>query len=292
MSARPKTESVEMSRLAQVLWAGFEKLSLEMPYGSKRSSAGAVKSNVESLGLQLKSPFFQTVTSGPFPKRLGRRLSTVTIRRTNTGTAPGVVFDESSTVLIINAESGYGDKYLDYLMKVRAGKTTAELPNIHYFFPVSQNSSQSSAYVTKARAHLLNLIKEATLESIGKAEFSNDFEQPLTKIFVFFKIPVTGLDALRNDGPYIYFGRFKALNNQSMIQPGDKSSSFTDAYLNRITSIGLRPFDTPKPPASNPRLNLQQMSAPLQATEVVEGDLEVVIQLLGKMSLKDNDKST
>lgn len=301
MSARPKQVSLDMAskvgsvdRLTHVLQAGLQKLNLEaeeteMPYGSKRSSAGSVKSNVEALGLELNNLYFASVRTGSSPKRLGPRLSTVTLRRTNTGTAPGVVYDDNATVLIISADSGYTDRYLDYLMKVRAGKTTAELPNIQYSFPIPQNRGQPSAYVKNARAHLLGLIKESTLESIGQAGFSRDFEQPLSKIYVFFKRPVSGSDALRNDGPYIYFGRFKAMNDQNMIRPGlgDEASSFTDFNLNRITSIGLKPFDTPAPPASNPRAQMSQMSAPSEATELVESDLAIVIRLLGGMTLED-----
>lgn len=297
MSARPKPAAaapLARASLDDVLRAGFQKLCLqaddtEMPYGAKRSSAGAVKSNVEALGLELKNLYSPSVRAGGTPKLLGPRLSTVTLRRPNTGTAPGVVHDANATVLIISADSGYGDKYLDYLMKVRAGKTTAELPNIQYSFPVPQNKGQPSAYVKNARAHLLGLIKEATLESIGQTDFSRDYEQPLSKIYVFFKRPVTGSDALRNDGPYIYFGRFKALNDQNMILAGmgDEAPSYTDFNLSRITSIGLKPFDTPAAPAGNPRAQMSQLTMPSQATEIVESDLAIVIRLLGGMTLED-----
>jgi hypothetical protein len=284
-----------VDRLTHVLQAGLQKLTLEaeeteMPYGSKRSSAGSVKqSNVGALGLEVNNPYFASVRAGGVSTRLGPRLSTVTLRRANTGTAPGVVYDGNATVLIISADSGYADKYLNYLMKVRAGKTTAELPNIQYSFPTPQNRGQPSAYVKNARAHLLGLIKEATLESIGQIEFSHDYEQPFSQIYVFFKRPVTGSDALRNDGPYIYFGRFKALNDQNMIRAGmgNDASSFTDVNMSRITSIGLRPFDNPVASASNPRARMSQMMMPSQTTEIVESDLAIVIRLLGGMTLED-----
>lgn len=290
MSTRaPLPASPEADRLTQVLQAGFQKLCLEadgtdMPYGAKRSSAGAVKSNVDALGLELNSLYFPSVRTGGAPKLLGPRLSTATLRRANTGTAPGVIYDENATVLIISADSGYGDKYLDYLMKVRAGKTTAELPNIQYSFPVPQNRGQPSAYVKNARAHLLGLIKEATLESINQAGFSKDSEQPLSKIYVFFKKPVTGSDALLNQGPYIYFGRFKALQDQNMIRAGtgNEAPAYSDFNLSRITSIGLKPFDTPAAP-DNPRV---RMNMPNDVTSLVEEDIETVVRLLEKMQIR------
>ena len=112
MSTRaPLPASPEADRLTQVLQAGFQKLCLEadgtdMPYGAKRSSAGAGKSNVDALGLELNSLYFPSVRTGGAPKLLGPRLSTVTLRRANTGTAPGVIYDENATVLIISADSG------------------------------------------------------------------------------------------------------------------------------------------------------------------------------------------
>jgi hypothetical protein len=290
-AAQPTAAPRARASLDDVLRAGFQKLCLEAdatetPYGSKRSSAGSVKSNVEALGLELNNLYFPSVRAGGVSKRLGPRLSTVTLLRTNTGTAPGVVYDDNATVLIISADSGYGNKYLDYLMEVRAGKTTAELPNIQYSFPTPQNRGQPSAYVKNARAHLLGLVKEATLESIGQAEFSRDYEQPLSKIYVFFKRPVTGSDALRNDGPYIYFGRFKALNDQNMIRVGmgNEASSFTDSNLSRITSIGLKPFDIPAAPMDNPRV---RMSMPNDATGLVEEDIDTVIRLLQRMQVRE-----
>jgi len=296
MSVRPKpaptaTAAASVDRLTHVLQAGLQKLTLEveeteMPYGSKRSSADSVKSNVEALGLELNNMYSPLIRTGATSKLLGPRLSTVTLRRTNTGTAPGVVYDDNSTVLIISADSGYGNKYLQYITKVRAGMTTAELPNIQYSFPVPQRNGSAwpSAYVTKARGHLLGLIKEATLESIGQSEFSHDYEQPLSKIFVFFKRPVSGSDRLRNDGPYIYLGRFKAQNDQNMIRPGmgNDAPSFSDSHSGRITSIGLKPFEMP---ARDPRAQIRQMTPPLQATEIVESDLAQVIHLLNGIKL-------
>jgi hypothetical protein len=288
--AAPAARARGRNTLDEVLCAGFQKLGLDvedtdMPY--KRGSSGAVKSNVDALGLELKSLYFPSVREDPTTmKRLGPRLSTVTLRRANTGTAPGVVYDENATVLIISADSGYTDKYLDYLNAVRSRKATADLPDIEYSFPVPRNKQEASSYVEKAQGHLRGLITEATLESIGKSDFSNDYEQPLSKIYVFFKRPVTGSDALRSDGPYIYFGRFKAQPESRLLRNGPGGPSFTDLEMNRVKSIKLRAFDTPPAPPFNSRA---QMSMPTAVTSVVEADVEVVVRLLKRLDIRGSE---
>jgi len=279
----------EKNTLDEVLRAGFQKLGLDvddtdMAYGNKRGSSGNVKSKVDGLGLELKSLHFPSVREGPATtKRLGPRLSTVTLNRANTGTAPGVVYDDNATVLVISAGSGYSDNYLSYLKGVRAGNATSVLPHIDYSFPKSKNKPEVSDYVKNAEGHLRGLVKEATLESIKKHAFTNDYEQPLSKIYVFFKIPVTGADARRSDGPYIYFGRFKAQSDPRLIRRGPVGLSYTDVEIVRVDSIKLRPFDTLPAPSSNFRA---QMSMPtLAVTSVIEADVDKVVSLLERLAI-------
>lgn len=283
----------EKNTLDEVLRAGFQKLGLDvddtdMAYGNKRGFSGNEKSKVDALGLELKSLHSPEVRAGPTTtKRLGPRLSTVTLNRANTGTAPGVVYDDNATVLVISADSGYSDNYLSYLNDVRAGNATSVLPHIDYSFPKSKNKREVSDYVKKAEGHLRGLVKEATLESIVKHAFSHDYEQPLSKIYVFFKIPVTGADARRSDGPYIYFGRFKAQSDPRLIRRGPEGLSYTDVDIDQVHSIKLLPFDTPPAPQSNFRA---QMSMPtLAVTSVIEADVDKVVRLLEHMAISETE---
>lgn len=290
------TTAASPDRLSAVLTAGLHKLSLSAlesggakenadasdetgAYGSKRSLSGSVtskESNVEALGLELNSMYFPSVKIGGTATRLGPRLSTVTLQRPNTGTAPGVVFDGNATVLIISADSGYADKYLSFINAARARKPTAQLPDIEYSFPVPQNRNEPSAYVKNARRHMLNIVKSATLESIGQADFTHDYEQPLTKIYVFFKRTVSGAAALLKEGPYVYLGRFKALPNRRLVSDYGAGPVLTDLNLSRITSLFLRPFDTPEAPEDS----IVQSMKPRNETAVVDKDVERVIALL------------
>lgn len=297
MSTRPAvsapvgTPVAAVDRLAQVLSAGLRKLTLDAedtgPYGGgKRSAGGDAKSNVETLGLALSNTYFPatTITSDTTAKLLGPRLSTVTLRRSNKGQAPGVVFDNYSTVLIISADSRYtGNRYLSFLNAVRAGTATADLPNIEYDFPVPQKKQDApSTYVKKAGLHLFDLVKQATLESIGQSDFTHDYEQALSKIYLFFKRPVSGADVQRTDGPYIYFGRFKAMPDKRLITSyGGGPPSFDRLNTNRVKSIRLRAFDTPVPPASIP----VSLNTPTNMTKINEADLDMVVRLLQRLTL-------
>lgn len=292
MSIRPVATGVapqKEDRLTQVLSAGLQKLVLDAedtgPYGGgKRSVGGDAKSNVETLGLALSNTYFPatTITNGTTAQLLGPRLSTVTIRRSNRGTAPGVVFDNYSTVLIISADSRYtGDRYLRFLNAVRAGEATTHLPNIQYDFPAPQNEV-ASTYVKNAGIHLFDLVKEATLESISKHDFTHDYEQPLSKIYLFFKLPVSGAAAQREDGPYIYFGRFKAMPDKRLVTSyGGGPPEFYRLNTKLVKSIGLQPFDTPALPTSI----RMPLNTPMTMTKINEEDLDTVVSLLEKLTL-------
>lgn len=310
MSLRLKSDSKDLSnaitsacpdRLTAVLSASLHNLSLagleragdtedtedtEMPYGNKRSMSGSVKSNVAALGLELNSLYFPSVRIGDTRVRLGKRLSTVTLRRPNTGTAPGVVFDSNATVLIINATSGYSDRYLSFINKARVGAPTAQLPDIEYSFPIPQGRMDASAYVKNARRHLVGLIKSATLESTGQSDFTHDYEQPLSKIYVFIKKPVSGYEATLPEGPYIYLGRFKTLPNERLVTDYGNGRQYSSLNENRLSSLKLRPFDTPTAP-DNPTV---QSSKPSTETTTVQEDIQIVIGLLERLAMSDEEE--
>lgn len=293
----PLATPTSLDRLTCVLQAGLQRLAIQAEetdaYGKKRSVDGRVMSNVENLGLLLKNPLYPRVNFWLFnsltnreikkeSKLLGPRLSTVILRRPNTGTAPGVVYDDDSTVLIISLDSGYSNEYLGYLKAARMGKKPPLLPTIQYSFPVPQNKLQPSTYVKNARGHLLSLIRQATSKETEQADFSYDHEQPFSKIHVFFKIPVTGTDGMNNSGPYIYFGRFKAVKDDNMISYVTGQGRLTDTKNNEITSIKLEPFDGPKPGTTSS----EAPNMPSASTKIAETDLDSVTKKLEKPKIK------
>lgn len=153
------------------------------------------------------------------------------ISRPNT-IARGVVFTDYATALFIsNSITGYADSYIDlvkYLQDAGEGADADEAPEVTYQYPIS-NPGEQDGYQLNAKNHLNGLKDDATgTEGI---DFTNVYEQPFSKIFVFLKIPVSGLAARKAEGPYICLGRFRAMRPR---------------HGNPRTSIRLQLYEPPR----------------------------------------------
>jgi hypothetical protein len=232
--------------LSEALKALLTLDDLKGTEGYKRPREGP--DEIEKLGLLLKNPYYPRVSvSG-----LGiRRLGSVTLFRENNG-AKGVYFTDYATVLIISADSSkYLDKYGEFLRRAKAGFTTAMLPQIEYAFPAPDLGKPVTKYIQNGRAHLASLAAAATKEKLGTHNWTYSFEQPHTKIFIFFKIPATGIARFSNQGQYLCLGRFAAVERTDVLSaPFKKPEEMAKSLVAKggMTSIYLKAFDPPAPP--------------------------------------------
>ena len=239
------TSDTFVDRLTRVLEVGVKHLALVTNQATdiaapKRKHDETKLSPIEALGLFLRHDTQPTVKIDGKFVALERNMN-VDLYRGNHGLDRGVYFDDFATVLIISPQI---DKYRDYGYEaykhaVQKKVQTKLLPVIKYALPISSNRYTPSSYVTEARTHLLGLIEEAALESRGDQKFSNDYEQPLSKIYVFEKNVFSGNPKDRT-GSYKFLGRFKALG----VLQGEPISRYFD--YNKLTHIDLKAFDPPQ----------------------------------------------
>ena len=258
--------------LSEALKALLTLDGLESTDGYKRPREGP--DELEKLGLLLKDPYYPKVSMSG----LGvRRLGSVTLFRENNG-AKGVYFSDYATVLIISADSSkYLDKYGEFLRRAKAGFTTSLLPLIEYAFPAPDLGKPFTKYIQHSRAHLALLAAAATKEKLGTHDWTYPFEQPHTKIYLFFKIPATGVARFSNQGQYLSLGRFEAVERTDVLSaPFKKPEEIAKGLVAKgeMTSIFLKAFDPPAPPKF-----LERDVKP----SVIQGDdLQTVVDLTTK----------
>lgn len=219
----------------------LSKLDLEdNDTGPKVSDRG---DPIESLGLNLRQRVFPTADGVEIAP-----MNTYTLRRPNT-MAPGVVFTEYATVLFISAtDKRYSDNYGKFWRALLKGG--AEKVDLLYDFPTGK-----SAYANKAKAHFRNLEAVATAAANGTRDFTYEHEQPYSSVYVFFKIPVSGIAVVKHEGPYMAFGRFQV---QPRLVGGEQATTqlrlrlFTVSKSVRAWELNMRRVIIPKRDDVNP----------------------------------------
>lgn len=250
-----------VDRLAAVLAIGALKLDdgNDVPTDVKRGRSDPI----EGLGLSLDG-HLEARSLIPPETRLARRLATVELRRSNYG-GRGVVFNDVATVLIIGGEhSKYANSYLDYVQAVQNGVSTTNLPRVAYELPIAGEMQNSLQYVQQSRRRMVSLSQAASAN-----DFSFVHEQPFSKVFVFFKLPVSRDRQKEPTGSYVFFGRFRVDTGLKM-QFRDTLPMF----------VHLVPFDIPRVAMPTPRRAFLAPRQPVQDAEKVEGDVAQMIVLL------------
>lgn len=257
--------------LSEALKALLTLDDLESTDGYKRPREGP--DELEKLGLLLNDPYYPKVSMSG----LGvRRLGSVTLFRENNG-AKGVYFTDYATVLIISADSKYLDKYGEFLRRAKAGFATSLLPLIEYAFPAPDKGKAVTKYIQNARAHLASLAAAATKEKLGTHNWTYSFEQPHTKIYLFFKIPATGVARFSNQGQYLCLGRFAAVERTDVLSaPYKKPEEMAKGLVAKgeMTSIYLKAFDPPTPP--------KFLERDIKPSVIQGDDLQTVVDLTTK----------
>ena len=223
---------------------------------------------LESMGLYLASsvaPF--TLDAVNQVKISLKEMATFRLGRGNFG-ARGVVWARydlgnryDATALFISKGNKYNDNYLSFLRIMnenRINGTNIQLPDILYDYPRTADPTlrpDTNSYQSKAAAMFDQLKIEA---HHGTPSVSSFHTQSSSKIYVFFKIPVSG-DEKYQRGPYLFFGRF------AVVPP---------VFGDDIHQIRLRFF---KPPLS---AQIEYQKIP----EVTDDDVESVISILSSKS--------
>jgi len=274
------------ARLKKILELGMAAMSIKSPLDNMEqnqiNTAARNMDSIHTMGLNLASAVLPT---GPnlitrertkvVEDRLLTDLATYRLRRPN-NRSPGVVWSDEvgneATVLFISNNSEYDDSYLNYLEALIAKR--ANTPDVVYDYPKTPNRGMfdernTESYQKQAAAHL-NKLKEKSRTDPASGNFSNAYDQPHTKIYLFYKIPVTGEAQALPYGPYLYFGRFQAV------------------YDNNNNRIRLQKFVVPQQDQANEIrvVSLRDLAPTVDLGKVTGSDVNTVYSNLSKASAR------
>lgn len=288
--AVPARNDASLSRLTQILELGMSTMSIKSPMmdnmGQNQINTAAHNMvPITNMGLNLWSAILPT---GPnqitreqttvIKDRVLTDLATYSLRRPN-NRSQGVVWSDEkgneATVLFISNNSNYEDSYLNYMEALIARR--ADTPEVVYDYPKLSNKtsesmidpSKAANYQNKAAAHFKKL-KERSRTDPASGDFSKPYYQPHTKIYLFYKIPVTKAAQSLPYGPYLYFGRFQAV------------------YDDNTQQIRLRKFVVPQIDMANERqvVSLRNLAATVDLSDVTGSDIRTVHSMLSDASAR------
>jgi len=288
--AVPTRNDASVSRLTQILELGMSTMSIKSPMmdnmgQNQINTAARNMVPIKNMGLNLWSAILPTgpnqITRGQttvIEDRLLTDLATYRLRRPNTGSQGVVWSDEDgneATVLFISNNSNYEDSYLNYLEALISQR--ADTPDVVYDYPKIPDGNRESvrdpssmaSYQNKPRPHFKKL-KERSRTDPASGNFSNTYDQPHTKIYLFYKIPVTRDAQSLPYGPYLYFGRFQAV------------------YDNDKDQIRLRKFVVAERDLANERrvVSLRDLARTVDLGDVTGSDVRIVHSNLSNASAR------
>jgi hypothetical protein len=175
------------------------------------------KDPIENMGLYLGSDLFPYGRDASSRNVQLSEMATYKLTRSNFG-ARGVLWQNrgmrggyDATVLFISDAGQYDDEYLQFMHMQRRRLSSVthgikDLPEILYDYP--KQSGPPSQYNQAAKKHLDGLKVDASNPSLL---YTDLFTQPMSKVYVFFKLKVTGEERFANSGGYLFFGRFQVM---------------------------------------------------------------------------------
>lgn len=230
---------------------------------------------LQAMGLHLANNLYPTALAiandRTFQHKQLFAMATYYLFRTNYGSA-GVVWSGKdfgnaydATVLFIADTKKYGDQYLKYVQAQngRINKPAVlqnELPEIMYEHPANRDDALHLKYLEG------NDLK-------NNSNYTNLYESPASKVYVFFKLKTT--DQRPTYGPYLFLGRFMAME------------PLRDQGKNQIR---LKYYDPPlSAKMEYHRMNV--VATPPSQPTIVQSDVDSVITSLSKASSKKSTQS-